>query len=214
MWNRAENQIDLYLIRHGMTDANEEHRYLGRTEESLSDKGIRQLKKLEESGKLPEPKLVLTSPMKRCTESAAMLFPSVPVLEIPEWKEMDFGEFEGKNYEELNGNPRYQACIDSGGTIAFPGGESRKVFISRTLRGMENVMEYLSDGMDQNLCPECGICGHACVAAVVHGGTIMALLSHYVGGDYFDYQLENAGGYHCRLWFAQGNLKMEIVEKL
>ena len=29
MWNRAENQIELVLIRHGATRANEERRYLG-----------------------------------------------------------------------------------------------------------------------------------------------------------------------------------------
>ena len=197
-----------------MTKANEEHRYLGRTEESLSDRGIRQLEQLAGSGRLPKPELVLSSPMKRCRESAALLFPSVPVLEISEWKEMDFGDFEGKNYEELNGNPDYQAWIDSGGTIAFPGGESRKDFIHRTLRGMENVMGYLSDQMDQSMCLECGTHGKVCVAAVVHGGTIMALLNRYMGGDYYDYQLGNAKGYHCRIRFVCGRMKMEIEGKL
>lgn len=214
MWDWTENQIDLYLIRHGMTAANEEHRYLGKTEESLSERGIRQLEQLAGSGKLPKPELVLCSPMQRCIESAAILFPAVPVIEIQEWKEMDFGNFENKNYEELNGNPAYQAWIDSGGKIAFPGGESREDFIARTATGMENVLEFLTDRLNRQRCPECGTAGQCCVAAVVHGGIIMALLSRYAGGDYFDYQVENAKGYHCRLWIREDKLKIELKETL
>ena len=50
------------------------------------------------------------------------------------------------------------------------------------------------------------------VAAVVHGGTIMALLSHYCGGDYFSYQVKNAEGYHLRLYLQEN--KMELKEKV
>ena len=40
MWNWTENQIELYLIRHGMTLGNVEHRYIGRqTDEPLSEDG-------------------------------------------------------------------------------------------------------------------------------------------------------------------------------
>ena len=46
MWNRTENQIELYLIRHGMTPGNAEHRYIGRqTDEPLSEDGRQQLEK-------------------------------------------------------------------------------------------------------------------------------------------------------------------------
>ncbi len=65
---------------------------------------------------------VFVSPMLRCRQTAEILFPQIPQIEIDPWREMDFGEFEGKNYAQLNGDPRYQAWIDSGGTLAFPGG--------------------------------------------------------------------------------------------
>ena len=46
MWNWTENQIELYLIRHGMTLGNVEHRYIGRqTDEPLSEDGRQQLEK-------------------------------------------------------------------------------------------------------------------------------------------------------------------------
>ena len=44
MWNQSAIKIDLILLRHGMTKGNEEHRYIGRTDEELSEKGILQLR--------------------------------------------------------------------------------------------------------------------------------------------------------------------------
>ena len=43
MWDWTEDKIKVKItwIRHGMTRANEEHRYLGKTDEPLSEKGIR-----------------------------------------------------------------------------------------------------------------------------------------------------------------------------
>ena len=203
MWNWTENQIELYLIRHGMTLGNVEHRYIGRqTDEPLSEDGRQQLEKRKDqwaqvcrTGDMP---YVFVSPMLRCRQTAEILFPQIPQIEIDPWREMDFGEFEGKNYAQLNGDPRYQAWIDSGGTLAFPGGESREAFIARCVDGMELVMEQIRQQLP--------------VVAVVHGGTIMALLSHYCGGDYFSYQVKNAEGYHLRLSIQEN--KMELKEKV
>lgn len=51
MWNWTENQIELYLIRHGMTLGNVEHRYIGRqTDEPLSEDGRQQLEKRKTNG--------------------------------------------------------------------------------------------------------------------------------------------------------------------
>lgn len=211
MWNRAENQIEMYLIRHGSTVSNEEHRYLGQTEEPLSESGISKLQVQAGEWDPFAPELVFSSPLKRCRQSAQLLFPTVPVIVVPEWKEMNFGRFEGKNYVELNGDPDYQAWIDSGGRIAFPEGESREEFVRRTVEGMANVLELLSKQVQQKSCPACDDAGGICVAAVVHGGTIMALLSHYAGGDYYDYQVENGRGYHCRLRLRGDDVEMEIV---
>ena len=164
---------------------------------------------------LVQPEIVFMSPMQRCRESAQILFPDREKIEIPEWKEMNFGAFEGKNYEQLNGNPQYQAWIDSNGTLPFPEGESRAEFIDRVCAGMDNAADYLRNYAQSNLCRDCGSDREVTVAAVVHGGTIMALLSHYGGGDYYNYQVENANrsvllhrkedsddkiSYNCFIW--------------
>lgn len=196
MRNRTENQmkrqIDFFLVRHGLTLANEEHRYLGKTNEALSERGIREIRQKARHAGKNMPELVFTSPMQRCVQSARILFPDVNIVEIPQWREIDFGIFEYKTHAQLDGNPRYQAWIDSGGTIPFPDGESREEFVLRCVQGMEQAVKIL--------CQE-EFNGITKVAAVVHGGTIMALLSSYCGGDYFDYQVENADGYHVGLFF-------------
>ena len=43
------------------------------------------------------------------------------------------------------------------------------------------------------------------VVCVVHGGTIMALLSHFAGGEYFDYQCKNGEGYRCQVKWTKGS---------
>ena len=146
MWNWAENQIELYLIRHGMTLGNVEHRYIGRqTDEPLSEDGRQQLEKRKDQWaqvcRTWDMPYVFVSPMIRCRQTAEILFPQIPQIEIDPWREMDFGEFEEKNYAQLNGDPRYQAWIDSGGTMTFPGGEDPEEFRKRCVRGFEKVIK-------------------------------------------------------------------------
>lgn len=209
MRNRTENQmkrqIEFFLIRHGSTQANEEHRYLGRTDEPLSERGICEIRRKAERIREYMPELVFTSPMQRCRQSAGILFPDVPEVEISQWREIDFGIFECKNHSQLDGNPLYQAWIDSGGVIPFPDGESREEFVRRCAKGMEYAVSLLCKKEFQKITK---------AAAVVHGGTIMALLSCYCGGEYFDYQVENAGGYNGMLLLDSKNRKGGIEIKL
>lgn len=58
--------------------------------------------------------------MKRCMETAKLIFKE-NFYEVEELRECDFGIFENKNYKELSDCPEYQAWIDSGGTMTFPG---------------------------------------------------------------------------------------------
>ena len=113
----------------------------------------------------------------------------------------------------LQGDVRYQVWIDSNGTIPFPEGESRAEFIDRVCAGMENAADYLRNYAQSNMCRDCGSDREVTVAAVVHGGTIMALLSHYGGGDYYDYQVENAGGFTCRILIAGEQIRFVTQER-
>lgn len=208
MRNWAENQVKLVLIRHGATASNKEHRYLGKSDETLCKEGISSLIKAKYAGIYPEVDYLFSSPMKRCLQTARILYSSKEPVIIPEWEEMDFGAFEGKNYTELQGDIRYQAWIDSNGTLPFPEGESREDFIARCERGFHRMLKYLSDLP----CNEHRF--NITAGMIVHGGTIMSLLSRYRGGEYFDYQVSNGSGYFCTLKGNINNSEITDIEKI
>ena len=178
--------MKVYFIRHGATKGNQEHRYVGRTNEGIVEA---EWKRLKEAGKvLGEIDHVFTSPYLRCIQSTQALFEieEQKLEKIKDFREMDFGAFEYKNYQELNGNSDYQKFIDSGGTIAFPEGEEPEVFKERCRKAFACCMEQAWQQKWEQ------------IAFVVHGGTIMAILEEYgiPKRDYFDYQIANG----C--WFA------------
>ena len=130
--------LKILLIRHSMTAGNKLGRYIGaRTDEPLCEEGIRLL----ENFSYPPVQRVFVSPMRRCRETAEILFPGIEKETEERLKECDFGIFENKNYQELSGEPRYQAWIDSNGTLPFPEGESQKMFQKRCVEGFARCVE-------------------------------------------------------------------------
>lgn len=203
MWNRSENQIKIALIRHGATPANREHRYLGSTDEDLSQEGREALLQAKASGIYPKVDVLFSSSMKRCLSTGELLYPGQIPIVISDWREMDFGDFEGKNYQDLKDDPRYQAWIDSNGTLPFPNGESRAQFEKRCRQGFYEMLDQLSDTKPS-----------ITVGLLVHGGTIMSIMSHFGGGDYFDYQVPNGAGYLCGLHQEPRQTSLKILRKL
>ena len=183
--------MKILLLRHGKTAGNEEHRYVGRTDEELSVLGIRELSAKREEGRerLPKPELVFTSPMKRCVQTARLFFPGAVIQVEERLTECDFGAFEYKNYRELTGREDYQAWIDSGGRMDVPGGERMSDFKSRSLAGFLACAGVAEEK------------GHGVIAFIVHGGTIMAVMEALAvpKKDYYSWQVKNLAGYLCRM---------------
>ena len=67
--------MKIYLIRHSMTEGNKEKRYIGTTDESLCPEGIQLLEK--KKGMYPEVTYVYVSPMKRCMQTAEIIYPEM-----------------------------------------------------------------------------------------------------------------------------------------
>lgn len=198
-------KLEVLLLRHGQTQGNLEKRYIGKTDETLlldDTESMRKIsalqKRLEQEGIAGSQKLFV-SPMLRCRQTAELLFPGQEQVVIDKLREMDFGRFEAKNYMELSANPAYQAWIDSGGRLPFPEGEDRECFIRRT---MEGFLQMTEQARQEN-------CGQ--IAAVVHGGSIMAILSSLLQDDYFAYQVPNLAGY---AFCYEGAGKIQAVRRI
>lgn len=188
--------LTIALIRHGKTKGNEEKRYIGQTDESLSPKGIAEITRLLPFFHRIHPDVLFSSPLKRCLETAGLLFPELSPIRLPQLRETNFGKFEGKNCEELNRSPElsplWQAWINSNGTLPFPDGESPEDFTRRTVNGFSETMTNL---LSADPSPKTA-------AFLLHGGSIMALLDTYVPKDYFhrhdsfySWQVSNTDGY-------------------
>ena len=66
----------LFLIRHGLTQGNLERRYIGRRSDlPLCEEGRKGLLALKEEFEYPDVKKVYAAPMKRCFETAEILYP-------------------------------------------------------------------------------------------------------------------------------------------
>ena len=185
MRNRTENKISVVFIRHGRTAANNERRYIGKTDEGLTYDGADELFSVRDNAE--EPDEVFSSPMKRCLQTVRVIFGNVKPVIINDWAEMDFGSFEYKNYEELKDDPDYRHWVDEGCIGDIPNGESRSAFIKRTMRGFIDFVRECQNRQVKK------------AAAVVHGGTIMAILSELTGRDYFDFMCECGHGYRTEL---------------
>lgn len=148
----------IYLIRHGKTLANELHLYCGSTDISLSPAGAAELRELR------YPAIdawYLTSGMKRANETLSILFGDVPYREAPEFREVDFGAFEMRGYDELKEDPAYLAWItgDNEGNVP-PGGESGKEMAARALAAFD-ALERTGEN----------------TVLVTHGGVIAAIMA-------------------------------------
>ncbi|MBP3793842.1 MAG: histidine phosphatase family protein [Ruminococcus sp.] len=153
------------FIRHGMTEANDDGRYIGITDLPLSSQGAQALYDKLEKYEYPPAQKVYTSPLKRCKQTVSILQPNRLTVELGELVEMDFGEFENKKISDLMDTDEYKAFIKGGLDNPPPGGESLRSVINRCYKALQII---ISDMMYEGLTN---------VAVVTHGGIIMNMLS-------------------------------------
>jgi alpha-ribazole phosphatase len=168
------------LIRHGKTQGNIDKRYSGGgTDDPLSDEGRAELCRIEAD---PD-SMIFISPMIRARQTADILFPDQDKTVIEGLREMHFGLFEGRTHWELDGDPVYQAWIDSMGELRIPDAEDREAFIRRSMDGLREALETAKAE------------GAKTVYLVCHGGTAMSVMMTLFGGAYYDYHPHNGCGY-------------------
>ena len=189
--------MELILIRHLKTPGNEKRQYIGSTDEALLEQEVQNFVQKQKRENYPSVQQVIASPMKRCIQTAELIYPKNQVTQEVLLKECDFGIFEGKTYEELKDRAEYQAWLDSGGTIAFPEGEDQKEFRLRCVKGMLCQVDRLCEENVES------------AAFVVHGGTIMAVMEAFSEEkkSYYDWQVGNGEGVLGKMDASDGQIR-------
>ncbi|MGN1113924.1 MAG: histidine phosphatase family protein [Oscillospiraceae bacterium] len=154
----------LKLIRHGITQGNLDGRYIGITDLPLCREGADELYDKIAKYEYPPVQKLYTSPLKRCKQTADILYPNTYTAELGALAEMDFGDFENKKVENLANSEAYKKFIKGGLDNPPPNGESLRSVVNRSFEALNII---ISDMMYEGL-TNC--------AVVTHGGIIMNML--------------------------------------
>lgn len=195
MRNRSKISLNIYIIRHGKTPLNERRCFIGKNiDEGLSEGGKAKLRPLAE---LSNCDYVFSGKMKRCAETADILFGNRKITIIDGFMEYDFGDFEGKNHEELDGNKDYQKWLDSNGKSGIPNAEDANDFWQRSVKTFEKVIKETINTIESNEDKEDKENTKEVynIAMVLHSGNIMAIMNKYFKGNPYQYQVGNGNGY-------------------
>lgn len=168
----------LYLIRHGLTDANARRLYCGATDLPLSEEG--RAMAIERRDVLPACALAVTSGMRRADETLWLMTGRRPDRILPGLREMDFGAFEMKAYGELKDRADYARWIAGAGEC--PGGEARAAFEARVRAAGAALLSARAES----------------AVAVCHGGVIVALMRAWfpeVPRHFYQWQPGPCAGY-------------------
>ncbi len=181
--------LKIHLIRHGATDANYDGRYIGcKTDLPLAPEGLNELRLLKDDIDYPEIERLYSSPMLRCRQTGAVLYPDFEPVTVEELKEYDFGSFENKTAAELESNPNFIPWT-SGRLSAPPWGEDNSEFIKRICVGFNKiVLDMIESGLTES-------------AVIMHGGAIMMLLgvSAVPRSKPVEWTADNGRGYSVRV---------------
>ncbi|MEW9674773.1 histidine phosphatase family protein [Lentibacillus sp. L22] len=196
-----DDGVAISLLRHGMTEENQRGAYIGWTDVSLSTEGKGILKRNKPCMKTVDQ--LFSSDLRRCLETAAILFPNLPIQKRTAFREMNFGLWEGRTYEELKQLTSYRQWLDDPFHCHPDGGETFTVFEKRVVAGFALVKDKM---MDTNAKES---------VIVTHGGVIRLLLSTICNRSFFNWKIPYGGGYRL-IWtkddFRRGDKCMSLQE--
>ncbi|WP_456278483.1 histidine phosphatase family protein [Bacillus sp. AK128] len=176
--------VAITLLRHGITEENQQKRYIGWTDVPLSTEGRSHLTRMQ----YPEPDYIISSDLKRCMQTVEEIYGSnlnVPVTYSSKWRELSFGDWERKNHLELNGNPLYEKWLNEWEVAQIPNGESYPTFRNRVMNGWLEAKKLLVDFNYSEL------------VIISHGGPIRLFLSEMAPNrkPFWDWKVDNGSGY-------------------
>lgn len=194
----------IYLFRHGLTKGNLNAQYIWHTDLPLTTDSISAIRNIKATEHYPKVSAVFSSPLKRCKDSAAIMFPENNILIIDDFIEYNFGEFEGLTAEELKDNEDFKTWLSGGIDATTPFGESNAQFAQRICAAFEKVIDgSIKTGTDN-------------IAIVGHAGVLMTILACYglPEAPMAHWQMDAGYGYKLRLtpslWMQAR--KIEVID--
>lgn len=187
--------MEIHLIRHGRTLANEKKLYCGQTDLPLSESGIEEIMVLKDLGIYPAADRFFTSGLLRTEQTIDIIYGDVHRNAIPYIAEYKFGSFEMKSYEELKDREDYQAWItDETGDYQCPRGESKKQFEKRVTEGFTRILNIINFE-------------NCSAVAACHGGVVACIMEYLYPNaqNFYEWQPEPGHGYTL-VYDASGGL--------
>lgn len=160
----------LILIRHGETPYNRNRRYQGHRDTPLTKKGKRQAKEVAIRLRNESLDAIYSSDLKRTRYTAKVIngCHSLKINILPQLREIDFGDWEGKTHDEIQ--REWRGLLDEWekkpSEIKIPGGESIQELAKRT---RTTIKKIISAHPNQK------------VTVITHGGPIRIILMDALG---------------------------------
>lgn len=196
-------KLNLYLLRHGKTLANEKKLYCGFTDLLLSEKGIEELALLKEKISYPEAEKYFTSGALRANDTIGILYENKDFEEVKGFFEYNFGDFEMKSYEELKDNKDYINWItDKSLNFKCPGGESKEEYRKRI---KEEFVIFIKKIKDVNS-----------ALVISHGGTIGTILEEFYDSNksFYEWQPSYGRGYKLEIEISNSEFKILNITEI
>lgn len=181
---------DIFLIRHGDPATLENH--WTSPDSPLSDSGVKNTKKLAKTLRSHFFDILITSPLMRAKETAAIIRDEISSIEDfrqESWvAEIDLGEFSGLHRDEIKQKfpswPKIPPKIDdfpaplvarllvSNKDYSFPNGESLLEFWNRVSTGFQKFLDHIKETNKHSI----GIIGH--------GGSFTVIILSLIGKSF------------------------------
>lgn len=159
--------MNVFLIRHGRSTANDKGLWTGQTDVSLSQKGIRDLQMNKKIFPYPEGDFYVTSPLKRCIETMEVLYGRAPDVQIADFLECSLGILEGTEYTDLTDDSNYTYWLEHPEETPFAEGESFSNFKKRTANGFKKMLAIMKERNKKK------------AVVVMHGNVIRSILNQF-----------------------------------
>lgn len=188
-----DDRVVITLFRHGLTLDNKRKAFLGWNDSPLCEEAIEQLSTYDFNPSSYD--LFVTSDLRRCVETMKRLFPQVTPKMMSHFREMSFGFYEGKTYEQLKDDPHFQKFFNAPFRVTPKDGESFQQFSERVDHGWKKLVEVVLET------------GKTKPFVVTHGGVIRYLLTKFAPyeKEFWDWDVPHGKGYE--LHFKESQLR-------